>query len=648
MPPAFRTAARAACAAAVGAAAAVIALAIASHTSPGIVFEMGERLRRPLATGFYGPEVAHDLTFVWTSGRATLSLDRLPRDQAWQCRLRLRAARASAADIPHIAISVDGSTRVSRQAPNDWDDITVDVPPLDGRNGAELGIFASPTFVPGPGDRRTLGVQLDRIVCAPAAGAAVPLRPGERRDAAIAVAVVGAASGLAGLPVGAASAVAVLAAGAVTVPLAVGPAAYMGFGAIAVRFAVAIAPILCAVILLAARLRSRSLTRATRAAVLTGGVLLYAQLLALFHPWKPLVDAVFHAHRLEAVMGGHYFFTQPMPQGVSFPYAIALYVFAAPWARIATDHVALLRIVVCASDFAAYLLVYWLIVRQWTDRLAAWIALILCLMLPIAFDVIGNANLTNEFGHAASTAALVVACVWPQPKWRVTHAVGLTLLCALAFLSHVSTIALLACTLLALAVLYWWRGGAGGRLAGAILVAIVLVAGVVSFALYYGHFTDVYVQALRIRAPAAVTAASPGPAAQTAPALSLSGRLREAVRVADMSFGLPLILLAAIGAGRMRTRPRGDPIALLAAACAIAFVVFVGVGVMRVNPAFQRYAAEFITRVALAVSPGAIVLAAAGAAWALRGPAVSKLAAVMLMGWSIAIGVARWMAWFGG
>ena len=60
-------------------------------------------------------------------------------------------------------------------------------------------------------------------------------------------------------------------------------------------------------------------------------------------------DAVFHAHRLEWVLGGRYFFTQPMPSGVSFPYAIALYVAAAPFASLTRDHVALLRIVVCAA-----------------------------------------------------------------------------------------------------------------------------------------------------------------------------------------------------------------------------------------------------------------------------------------------------------
>ena len=76
---------------------------------------------------------------------------------------------------------------------------------------------------------------------------------------------------------------------------------------------------------------------------------LYLLLLAVLHPSKALVDALFHAHRLEWVRAGNYFFTQPMPDGVAFPYAIALYVVASPWMALTRDHVALLRIVVCTA-----------------------------------------------------------------------------------------------------------------------------------------------------------------------------------------------------------------------------------------------------------------------------------------------------------
>jgi hypothetical protein len=333
-----------------------------------------------------------------------------------------------------------------------------------------------------------------------------------------------------------------------------------------------------------------------------------------------------------------------MPAGVSFPYAIALYVFAAPWADLTTNHVALLRVVVCASDLAAYLLLYWLIVRTWSDRLIGGLAVVLCLSLPIVFDVIGNANLTNEFGHAASIAAMVLASIRPARRWRVPHALGLTLAAATGFLAHVSTIALLACTLVALAAAYWWRGGPEGRRHAWTLVAATSLAAVLSVVLYYGHFGDVYAKALAARsAPAAASSVA---ATATAAPLSLAQRIAEAGRLVVYCLGWPMLLLAAMGAWRVRQRPRGDAGVLLILACTAAFVVFVGVGLMRVNPQLQRYSAEFITRVVLATSPAAILLAAEGAVWALRGPTAARVCAAALVAWSMLGAGARWLAWF--
>ena len=57
-------------------------------------------------------------------------------------------------------------------------------------------------------------------------------------------------------------------------------------------------------------------------------------------------------------MDGRYLFTQPMPSGVRFPYAIALYVVALPFGWIVEDHVALLEVVVLVSRALAGLLLY--------------------------------------------------------------------------------------------------------------------------------------------------------------------------------------------------------------------------------------------------------------------------------------------------
>jgi hypothetical protein len=44
-----------------------------------------------------------------------------------------------------------------------------------------------------------------------------------------------------------------------------------------------------------------------------------------------------------------------MPSGVEFPYAIGLYVTAAPWASLTRDHVLLLRVVVARAHVLAAL-----------------------------------------------------------------------------------------------------------------------------------------------------------------------------------------------------------------------------------------------------------------------------------------------------
>ena len=142
----------------------------------------------------------------------------------------------------------------------------------------------------------------------------------------------------------------------------------------------------------------RPVSSATRVALAYSAAALYLLLLALLHPSKTVVDAVFHAHRLEAVRAGHYFFTQPMPDGVAFPYAIALYVVSLPWMAVMRDHVALLRIVVCTAHVLTGLLLYAAVVGRWQDRLTGVLAVVLWSLVPQWFVVVGNANLTRRSG----------------------------------------------------------------------------------------------------------------------------------------------------------------------------------------------------------------------------------------------------------
>ena len=628
------------------AAAAAVALAAARLRGP-VVVGMNAELPRRVMAGFYPPEREGDLTFAWTSGRADLVLAGLRRDRTWSCAARLRSARSAP---PHLEILVDGLPEVSRAAPADFEDVAFRIDPRASRSDTRLTFAVSPTVVPGPQDPRPLGVQVDRISCAPADGAALPL-PASAWNAAVAVpAVFAAAAAVCGAAPAAALALGAIVAGAGIVPLSAGVAAFTPFAHVMLLLGLWLPAVAAGLMLSAEAIRGRAVTSFTAVFVVSASAAVYLQLLGLLHPSKPPIDVVFQTHRFDGVLAGHYFFTQPMPGGVSFPYAIGLYLFAAPWAPLTADHATLLRIVVCASDAMAYVLLFWLVLRVWKDRVAAAATLMLAFTLPIAFEVIGNANLTNEFGHAASTAALAIgAGLAGSRRWRL-HAAVLTAVCTLALVSHVSTFALLAATLTFLAALEWWIGGPELRRPARTLLVVVAVSAALAFAGYYGRFMDVYREALRVRTGQAAAPASPSqPVAETVrgqTAASLAGRVEDALRQSAGWAGWPLLLLGAIGAWRVVAERRRDPATLAIGACAIAYAAFVGVAVMRVQPAYQRYTVEFVSRVVLAVSPGLLLLAGAGASWGLRSGVLAKLAAVLLIAAAFGMAGLHWSAWF--
>ena len=648
MTSSFRAIARAALAIAAGALAGAIALPLAARVRGPVAVDMTAELPRRVMSGFYPPERAGDLTFAWTSGRADLVLAGLPRDRAWSCVARLRSAR-SAPPIPHLDVFVDGLTEVSREAPNDFDDVRFELAARASRADTRIGFAVTPTLVPGPQDRRPLGVQVDRIACVPSDGGAVPSTRGARIAAMSAPAAFGGAAALSGATGGAASLVAIAVAIAQTVPLDSGIAAFTPFVWTMTRLGIWISFVVLLLVRTVEVARRRSFPPFTAAFCSTAAAALYVMLLGLLHPSKPPIDLVFQTHRFDAVLAGNYFFTQPMPGGVSFPYAIGLYLFAAPWARLTADHGALLRIVVCASDAASYVLLFWLVMRAWRDRAAAAAALMLAFTLPTAFEVIGNANLTNEFGHAASTAALAIAAALPSSRRAMTHALLLTAIATLALISHVSTFALLASTLLALAVLFRLAGGIECRRAAGTLVVVTIVSSTIAFAGYYGRFMDVYKDALRVRTGAASVSAGSAPPQDTVrgqTAASFPMRIADSLRRTATWVGWPLLLLGAIGAWRLAVERRRDPAALAVGACAAAYVVFVGVAVMRVQPAYQRYTVEFVSRVVLATSPGVLLLAGAGASWGMRGSLATKTLTAVLIGAAFMIAGHEWILWF--
>ncbi len=343
------------------------------------------------------------------------------------------------------------------------------------------------------------------------------------------------------------------------------------------------------------------------------------------------------------ILEGRFFFTQPMPSGVQFPYAIGLYVFAAPWAALTRDYVLLLRIVVSAAEATGCVLVYLLISRCWSDRLAAGIAAVLFSVLPRAFEIVGNANMTNAFGQSVALAAVSAAVLWRLEPGHWRQAAGFTCLTAFALLCHVSTFTLLAAILVVLGALYWWRGRPALRGPATMIVGALVVAVLFSVAVYYGHFAGAYRSAARVRASAALGA---GVARPIEARMRLEVKAVEAAKLSLQAVGWPMMALAAIGAVPWWRRGRHDRFSLAVAAWVITYGIFVtGVVLAPVGASFLRYAAEFITRVTLATAPGIVVLAGLGGATLLRRGLASRIAASALLSWACLTGAQLWLDW---
>jgi hypothetical protein len=347
---------------------------------------------------------------------------------------------------------------------------------------------------------------------------------------------------------------------------------------------------------------------------------------------------------------------------VQFPYAIALYVFAAPWAAFTRDNIALLRVVVCAAEAIAGLLMYWAIARIWRDRTTAALALVLYHLLPESYIIARNANLANGFGQSAALAAMSALIAWRLAARDWLQVAGLALLTATALLSHVSTFALLGATMALAGIVTWWRGGAAAMPAArSILIALAIAAGL-SVALYYGRpeFYPAYKSAATARpetkaaAPesSAESPASPAPASGARlgegaiPTMGAVGRVTSALRLALEVVGWPIALLALAGAWRVAADPSRNRLNWAIGAWLAASGVFLVFGIVAPGGVgHQRQALEFIARALYAGSPAVLILAGRGAAWAWRTSTSMKIAAVCLIAVAVMNAGQQWLGW---
>ena len=148
-------------------------------------------------------------------------------------------------------------------------------------------------------------------------------------------------------------------------------------------------------------------------------------------------------------------------------------------------------------------------------------------------------------------------------------------------------------------------------------------------------------------APATPSAGSAGTPAVAAPAPNpLHRRIWRAAGFAAGDAGWPVFLLAMVGVWRAWAAAGRERLRLWLSAAALTYAVFLAFSVAApVEPRFQRYTDEFISRLDFATLPAVAVLAASGAAWAWRAGIVTRTAAAAMLAAAAVLGVQHWMRW---
>ena len=649
-----RNVARIAVSALIGALVGAIAAAFAFAMHPAMTLELDRDLPA-VTTGFYPVERANDESFAWTSSRAELALPGFDRGSPWSCHLEFRGARPPGQPPPTLQVASDGDIVARGVGTNQYQMLTFDLRARP-QGGLRLTLVATPTFVPSSSDRRELGVQVRRLGCVPEARVSTPPKT-TIASAAISMAIVAAMLAALGLTdLATACGIAGVAA-ALAYALSSGMAPYTRYPMTVPWIAAWIGIVSLGSVAIVGRLRRRPLDATARLALAVTAAFLLVEMIGLLHPSKGIADALFHAHRLEWVLGGRFYFTQGMPSGVNFPYAIALYVIASPWSYLTHDYMALLKVVVLVSRALAALMLYPLLARVWNDRVAGILAIAVCHLVPLPFSVLQSANLTYAFGQSATAATLTWIALYPTGQRDRRWLVVLFLLATLACLSHVGLFPLLLAMMCAVAVGYRWLGGTEVRPASYRIVASAVLAAVVSVVLYYGHFPESYRTLQRLKpgsspevtaTPATVPAGPRQTPARVLPVRTPVERLGRTVVIAEVSFGWAVLVLAVLGAATLWRSRALDPVTLLAAGCLVVYAIFVTASALTpIEPGFQRYAEEFISRVNFAAVPVVALLAARGATWAWPRHVAWRVLVVTLLAVTALEGAEGWHSWLG-
>jgi hypothetical protein len=582
--------------------------------------------QRSLSRGFYSVETNKEHIFAWTGPHAEFTLPALDRDTDWRVTLEIKVWRPAGVPLPRVRVGVDGIVVTEQVIAGDMA-LAATAPRRAGARGITVSIDTTPAFAPGPRDTRRLGVAVASMTLEPIGG--VPRAP--RRAAAsglAAIAILATAVAALGVPSLLVAAFAILVAWGEAALMARGIGPYVQYPLQVLALAAGLGAGVLAAVWSVERLRRERLSSVATCVVALCLAAGYLKLLMLLHPNMPIGDGVFHAHRFEYVLAGRFYFTSLTPDNYAFPYPIFLYLVAAPFAWLTSDtldRLALLRIILTVADAGAATLVYWMIVRATSDRVAGIAGAVWYHVMPMTAWIMTWGALTNGFAQTLFVASLALVVALPVERTRRRSVVLLTIVVAAALLTHPSTCAILVGVLAATSALYAWRDGTLRSAAAGIALATAS-ATVIAVVLYYAWFPSVYVSEL-----ARVASASVAPVA--APAGATRGGLTRAIGFLDIYFGWPAIAVAAIGGWRL-SRDRPSPrLGLLLLGWAGICLVFLVVGIL--TPIEMRY--HFAAFPALAIAAGF------ACSWAWRSGVAVRLTSAALVFAGVWDGVAQWL-----
>ncbi|MBI4671388.1 MAG: hypothetical protein HY741_06925 [Chloroflexi bacterium] len=396
-----------------------LAIVIVAYQAPfrfelPLASPLGTPIDLPFVRGFYLGEHGQDGTYRWTRGRGALTLDGIGSGVPLRLTFRALAWRPPNKDAAHISVTMDGQELATYPGASDWKDYVVQIPAE--RNPDRLKLTLNSTTFRSKVDARKLGIAVGGFqIESPAVWA--PTIPSPAQTLLVTLIAVGLYAVARQLRIGPRRAF-WIALACLLLPaalIAVARPFYTAFAPniiwlVALNYALA----LCAPFIAGGLFKRAGVQLSPQEAQWLWLLFLVGfnlRWIAELYPTANFGDSLFHLHRLDAVAAGEIVFSSSSG-AIGFeqtiPYPPGLYLLLTPFTMLLQNHIALLGTFVSLIDSLAALLIY-LMVRKATDRpRAAWLAMALDLLLPIAVLNFAWAIYANLFAQAAFLLALTL------------------------------------------------------------------------------------------------------------------------------------------------------------------------------------------------------------------------------------------------